>query len=109
MRSNTEIEKIDQISAPTTKNSVLYNRLIVRIASSESFIIWGRNFKYGYRIISPPRSSHPFNRIPTRISSESDKIRHNLLEFGRILCGSNSRNPTDRILTTSDMDPTGII
>ncbi len=36
-----------------------------------------------------PRSSNPFSRIPNRISSLTDKIRHNLLGFCRILCGSD--------------------
>ncbi len=45
---------------------------------------------YGKLVETPlPKSSNPFSRIATRISSESDKIRHNLLGFGRILCGSN--------------------
>jgi hypothetical protein len=48
----------------------------------------------------PPRSSNPNYRIPVRISSESDKIRQDSVEFCAHLVGSEGRNPIIRIPAT---------
>ncbi len=63
-----------------------------------------------------PRSSNPFSRIPTRITSDFVGFRRNPTKHGRDSIGlyavpvvSDDRNPTQRITTTHSRDPTEII